>query len=101
MTGDRHNHVAVTCHICNGKGVSKVFDNSKPIVMHVPDNLGQVKGQVWEFTQAEFPTMAHVAAHIGVFKSVNEARKNGWNKPVTVGKHFFKKKTIMVTIHET
>jgi hypothetical protein len=30
-------------------------------------------------------TMAHLLARIGKFKSVSEARKNGWDKPVPLG----------------
>lgn len=33
----------------------------------------------------EGKTMAHVMAQVGIFKSVGEARRNGWDKPVTTG----------------
>ena len=32
-----------------------------------------------------FWTMAHIMHASGIFKSVNEARKNGWNKPIQPG----------------
>jgi hypothetical protein len=33
----------------------------------------------------EFSTMAHIMARAGFFRSVGEARKNGWNKPIPSG----------------
>lgn len=39
---------------------------------------------------SEFPEgslMAHACAKLGLFKSVSEARKNGWNKPLAVGEY--------------
>lgn len=34
---------------------------------------------------SEFKTMAHIMAKIGFFKSVGDARKNGWDKPIPPG----------------
>lgn len=43
-------------------------------------------------------TMAHALAKAGVFSSVSEARKNGWNKPIELGLVEFKrnKKRVMI-----
>jgi len=30
--------------------------------------------------------MAHVMAKAGIFSSVNQARKNGWDKPIELGR---------------
>ena len=30
-------------------------------------------------------TMAHIMHNVGIFDSVNQARKNGWNKPIPFG----------------
>ena len=30
-------------------------------------------------------TMAHIMHNVGIFDSVNQARKNGWNKPIPTG----------------
>jgi len=30
-------------------------------------------------------TMAHIMHEVGIFKSVTEARKNGWDKPIAPG----------------
>ena len=43
-------------------------------------------------------TMAHVLAFAGVFDSVSEARRAGWNKPITLGEHWFKNRTIRIVI---
>jgi len=47
-------------------------------------------------------SMSHILFHSGVFKSISQARKNGWNKPIpegfnimTVGKRA-KKKDIFI-----
>jgi len=33
--------------------------------------------------------MAHLLHHIGIFKSITQARKNGWDKPIPKGFNFF------------
>lgn len=33
--------------------------------------------------------MAHLLHHIGIFKSITQARKNGWDKPIPAGFNFF------------
>ncbi len=50
-----------------------------------------------EFEEHE-NTMAHVLAKVGVFESVSEAKRNGWNKPIELGEQFFKKKTVRLMI---
>jgi len=35
--------------------------------------------------QPLWTTMAHLVAHVGIFKSVSEAKKNGWDKPIPSG----------------
>ena len=44
--------------------------------------------------------MANLIAKIGVFPSISQARKNGWNKPIPLGFSEFKvgKRKIMVSI---
>lgn len=34
---------------------------------------------------AEYRTMAHIMAKVGFFKSVSDARRNGWDKPIPKG----------------
>lgn len=41
--------------------------------------------RVVEMRGYEGKTMAHVMADLGWFKSVGEARRNGWDKPVAPG----------------
>lgn len=45
-------------------------------------------------------TMAHVMHAAGIFKSVSEARKNGWNKPIPIGysHHVVSKRKINVFV---
>lgn len=45
-------------------------------------------------------TMAHVAVHVGLFQSLTQARKNGFNKPIPDGfsQHVLGKKKTQVTI---
>lgn len=110
------------CPACGGDGVTSHPANAKPIVMKVPGDAGRfedvvdengfVVGQkfvsqssgepVQTFAIKDFPEgslLAHVMAKAGIFPSVSEARKNGWNKPITPGEYKFKKKqkTIVVT----
>ena len=33
--------------------------------------------------------MAHFLYHVGIFKSITQARKNGWNKPIPSGFNFY------------
>jgi len=42
--------------------------------------------------------MAHVVVELGVFDSVGQAKKNGWNRPVELGEFELKKKHIKFTI---
>lgn len=42
--------------------------------------------------------LAHVMAKAEMFKSVSEARKNGWNKPITKGDFLFKKRRYIIRI---
>lgn len=51
--------------------------------------------------EAHEKTMAHVLARHGVFKSVSDAKKNGWDKEITLGDHWFKKKTLCIRIVST
>ena len=41
-------------------------------------------------------TFAPLLVELGFLKSSNEAKKNGWNKPLTKGDFFFKKKTYIL-----
>lgn len=45
--------------------------------------------------------MAHVVVELGIFPSVTQARKNGWNDPITLGIHHLTKKKIAVEIVDT
>jgi len=55
-----------------------------------------VKMNVSDFLTTD--TMAHILFKAGIFESVSEGRKNGWNKPVERGMFTFKKKNKRVLI---
>jgi len=42
--------------------------------------------------------MAHVMAEVGIFPSVTQARKNGWDKPLTTGVFTVTKKKIRIKV---
>ncbi len=43
-------------------------------------------------------TMANVMVKLGVFPSVTQARKNGWDKPIELGEQLLTKRRISVNI---
>lgn len=61
----------------------------------------QAEGHVFslsDFAEVKNPLMAHVMAKAGIFPSVGQARKNGWNKPLVVGEWTVTKKRIKITV---
>lgn len=53
------------------------------------------------FSISELGPVAHtgtIAVSLGMFPSISQARKNGFNKPLTPGTFFFTKKNIRVRI---
>lgn len=60
-------------------------------------------GKSKTFSISEFEPheiMAHAVVKCGIFASVSEAKRNGWNKPIEIGEFFFKKKGIKLIITE-
>ena len=53
-----------------------------------------------DFAEVKNPLMAHVMAKAGIFTSVGQARKNGWNKPLTSGEWTVTKKKIRIRVEE-
>ncbi len=53
----------------------KLFNDDDKLIQPDADNMG---------------SMAHLLAFVGKFKSVSEARKNGWDRPVPKGWSEFK-----------
>jgi hypothetical protein len=45
-------------------------------------------------------SMANVMVDLGIFPSLTQARKNGWNKPLVLGDHEIGKKKIRIRIVE-
>ena len=53
------------------------------------------------FKISDFPAntlMAHIMKEVGLFNSVSQARKNGWDKPIEVGEWVVGKKKVKVKI---
>jgi len=73
---------------------------------HVDDNLTNLLFEPYEDCDGpfiRFPVtwqMSHIMHAAGIFKSVNEARKNGWDKPIEKGfsKLIVSKKKIKIFI---
>jgi len=75
---------------------TKISDKDKELFLGpiTPDDTFIIIESGWN--------MSHILFHSGVFKSISQARKNGWNKPIpegfnimTVGKKA-KKKDIFI-----
>ena len=90
----------VCCIRCNGTGfVSGSPIGSAVIKMHSLGNTTCTTGHT--FTLNNFPNnalMAHVMAKAGIFSSITQARKNGWDKPIEVGVWTVTKKRIKVEV---
>lgn len=51
-----------------------------------------------DFAEVKNPLMAHVMAKAEIFKSIGQARKAGWNKPITIGEWTVTKKKIIIKV---
>ena len=66
--------------------------------------FGPIKDSFWgdeKFIEIEDKwIMAHILHSAGVFASVSEARRNGWDKPIEKGFHSFKvgKNKLLISI---
>ena len=89
------------CVLCKGTG----FIEGGPIgpaEIKMP-NLGTTAAPTHTFNLSDFaevknPLMAHVMAKAGIFKSIGQARKNGWDKPLVVGEWTVTKKKIKIIV---
>lgn len=64
---------------------------------HPFDENGEPLPKPFVASVGDAPTIAALWAKFGVFKSVGEAKRNGWNVPVTAGTHNCGRRTIIVT----
>lgn len=53
-----------------------------------------------DFAEVKNPLIAHVMAKAGIFTSVGQARKNGWDKPLTSGEWYVTKKKIRIRVEK-
>lgn len=89
------------CIRCKGTG----FVLGKPIApaeIRMP-NIGTTASashvfKLTDFASIKTPLLAHVMAKAGIFPSVGQARKNGWNKPLTTGSWTVTKKKIKIEV---
>jgi len=89
------------CILCKGTG----FVEGAPIgpAEIVMSGIGTVGSPTHTFNLSDFaevknPLMAHVMAKVGIFPSVSQARKNGWDKPLVVGEWTVTKKKIKIIV---
>lgn len=90
------------CIACKGTGFVQGGPRG-PAQIRMPslDTTASADGYVFslsDFAEVKNPLMAHVMAKAGVFPSVGQARKNGWNKPLVVGEWTVTKKKIKVIV---
>lgn len=65
------------------------------------DDDGNMIAPPLKFKISQFPekaVMAHVMAAAGIFPSVSQARKNGWDKPLVTGEFVVTKKKIRIIV---
>ena len=65
------------------------------------DDDGNMIAPPQKFKISDFPenaVMAHVVAAAGIFPSVSQARKNGWDKPLVAGEFQVTKKKIRIIV---
>ncbi|NJO61082.1 MAG: hypothetical protein HC836_23310 [Richelia sp. RM2_1_2] len=65
------------------------------------DENGQRLAPAQKFKMSDFPSnalMAHVIAAAGIFPSVSQARKNGWDTPLVPGEFLVTKKKIRIVV---
>ncbi len=87
------------CPKCSGRGAitqlgpAEIRTNSSGINRSVANQTFKIS----ELEPNE-TTLAHVMAKAGLFKSISEARKNGWDRAVEPGDFPFKKKQVTISI---
>lgn len=87
------------CPECDGTGnTARRVSTNDTIQMHSWNRQGSGSSHVFQESEWKDKTLAHIMHHIGAFKSISEARKNGWNRPVTKGQFHLKKRKIEVRI---
>ena len=91
--------------------LSKLKENrTKEIKLHNNESLffddeGEAISPIKQFSKSKLELekktlMAHIMFELGIFKSVNEAKKNGWNKPIELGDFCVTKRKISFEIIE-
>lgn len=55
---------------------------------------------VVSIADTEHKQFSSLLCSLKLFKSAADAKRNGWNKPLTIGDYFFKKKTYILRVVE-
>lgn len=61
-------------------------------------DLYPIQLQIVSLADTSHTHFSSLLSELGLFKSSNEAKKNGWNKALEIGDFFFKKKTYILRI---
>lgn len=87
----------ITCPNCSGTGViNPIFPAAIKIHMNAKSESNVKIIKVSELP--ENATMANIAVLLEIFPSLTQARKNGFDRPITLGKHTLTKRKIEVEI---
>lgn len=89
------------CIRCKGTGFV-VGAPREPAEIKMHSNLTVISNDqtfvLSDFADVRNPLMAHVMAKAGIFPSISQARKNGWDKPLTTGTWIVTKKKIKIEV---
>ena len=86
------------CPPCSGDGTINADRKNKTIMMHTLKSTVADKQNI--FSLKEHPNISSIVSALGIFPSVTQARKNGFDKPTTLGEYVFTKRKIKCTVVE-
>lgn len=78
------NFIHVSCSTRDAAELLDGFSPNHPLMVQFPNSGQNATGFNFHFFQ-DHHIMAHLMVIAGVFKSVSEAKKQGWNKPIPFG----------------
>ncbi len=88
------------CPCCGGAGVSFMhgpaiiyspgFNSIKLKNATIETKRGSITISIKEMHEQKKTLMAHLVVDLGVFPSVSQAKKNGWERPLELGHHVIK-----------
>lgn len=90
----------VSCFTCGGAGLLGLRNSPfgpVEIIIKMPKSLVLPGAHPFSMADVEGKLLAHLVVEIGLFSSVSQARKNGWDIPCSIGTHKRGKTTIVIT----